>query len=276
MPKFDGWNAVYMDNHDSGRSLSHYGSDLPQHRETAAKMLATYLESLSGTLFLLQGQETGMANVPREWGIEDYVDVEGRNAYFEVARQRGEGAEMGDVVRELRLKARNNEGCLCSGMGSRRARFTEKERGWIRTNDDFEMWNVERQEGDGESVLGYWREILGLRKRGKEVFTYGRFEMVGVEGSGEEVFAYTMSSVDGGKKALVLLNFSDKKQPLGETGFEGWGKLIGGNAVGEVGKEGVELKAYEGVIYCTVAREIGFRLRFACCPSKWLSESRDP
>lgn len=66
MPKFDGWNAVYMDNHDSGRSLSRYASDLPEFRETAAKMLATYLCTLSGSLFLLQGQEIGMASVPRD------------------------------------------------------------------------------------------------------------------------------------------------------------------------------------------------------------------
>jgi alpha-glucosidase len=24
LPKFDGWNTIYMDNHDSGRSLSRY------------------------------------------------------------------------------------------------------------------------------------------------------------------------------------------------------------------------------------------------------------
>ena len=39
-----------MDSHDSGRSLSRYASDLPQFRATAAKMLVTYLGSLSGTL----------------------------------------------------------------------------------------------------------------------------------------------------------------------------------------------------------------------------------
>lgn len=86
MPKFNGWNTIYMDNHDSGRSLSRYASDLPQHRATAAKMLATYLGTLSGTLFLLQGQEIGMANVSREWEIEDYIDVEGRNAYEEIKK----------------------------------------------------------------------------------------------------------------------------------------------------------------------------------------------
>jgi alpha-glucosidase len=115
MPKFGGWNTSYMDNHDSGRSLSRYASDLPQLRATAAKMLATYLGSLSGTLFLLQGQEIGIANVPREWRIEDYIVAERKNYYNEVLKRRGKSAEMSDVMRELRLKARDNGGCQRSG-----------------------------------------------------------------------------------------------------------------------------------------------------------------
>lgn len=43
MPRFDGWNTLYLDNHDSGRSVSLYGSDDPRYRIYAAKMLATYL-----------------------------------------------------------------------------------------------------------------------------------------------------------------------------------------------------------------------------------------
>ena len=29
----------------------------------------------SGTLFVYQGEEIGMKNFPRAWGIEEYVDV---------------------------------------------------------------------------------------------------------------------------------------------------------------------------------------------------------
>ena len=71
-------------------------------------MLATHLGTLSGTLFILQGQEIAMANVPREWNFEDYINVEGRNAYKETLQKRSEGADMSDVMRELRLKARDN------------------------------------------------------------------------------------------------------------------------------------------------------------------------
>lgn len=137
MPEIDGWNTIYMDNHDSGRSLSRYASDLPDYRSQAAKMLATYLGSLSGTLFLLQGQEIGMANAPRNWGIEDYIDVEGRNFYNEVLARRGEGADMTDVMRELRLKARDNGRLPMQWNANRYGGFTKGAKPWMRVNDDF-------------------------------------------------------------------------------------------------------------------------------------------
>jgi alpha-glucosidase len=212
-------------------------------------MLATYLGSLSGTLFLLQGQEIGMANLPREWGIEDYIDVEGKNFYDAVLKQRGEGADMSDVMEQLRLKARDNGRQLMQWDGSPNAGFSEGEKPWMRVNDDFKKWNVENQVKQEDSVLSYWKEVLTLRKKEKDVFVYGRFEMVPVEESGEDIFAYTMSSTVHTKKALVALNFSDRKKKFGGNGFEGWRKLIGGTSEQKLGKGGFTLQAYEGVIF---------------------------
>ncbi|KAF7188256.1 Alpha-glucosidase [Pseudocercospora fuligena] len=79
MPKVNGWNSVYLDNHDSGRSLSRYASDKPEHRAVAAKMLATYLLTLAGTPFLLAGQESGMANLGEDYSPDAYIDVEAKN-----------------------------------------------------------------------------------------------------------------------------------------------------------------------------------------------------
>ncbi|OIW24781.1 family 13 glycoside hydrolase [Coniochaeta ligniaria NRRL 30616] len=250
MPKFDGWNAVYLDNHDSGRSLSRYASDLPQHRDTAAKLLATYMGSLSGTLFLLQGQEIGMANASRDWGVESYIDVEGRNYYDSVLKQRGDGADMQDVLRELRLKSRDNGRLPMQWNGEENAGFTRGPKPWMRVNDDFKEWNVEKQEGRGDSVLAYWREVLMMRKKEKDVFTYGRYNMLDVARTGEHIFAYTMASVDGAKTALVILNFSDMEQIFDDAGYEGWTKLLGANATTKVGSSAVKLIPYEGVIFC--------------------------
>jgi alpha-glucosidase len=248
MPTFDGWNTIYMDNHDSGRSLSRYGSDKPEFRARAAKMLAMHLCSLSGSLFMLQGQEIGMANCPREWGIEEYVDVEARNYYNKVLEQRGKGADMSDVMQELRKKARDNGRLPMQWNAASNGGFTTG-KSWMRVNDDYEDWNVESQDGKHGSVLEFWRHMLDLRKKEKDVFVYGRWEEVPAQESGEDVFAYTMTSGEG-EKALVLLNFSEEEHIFDVQTFTGWKKLVGESQTEAIGKQGVPLKGYEGVIYC--------------------------
>jgi alpha-glucosidase len=247
MPRFDGWNSVYMDNHDSGRSLSRYGSDLPEYRKDAAKMLAIYLGTLSGTLFLLQGQEIGMANVPESWKVEDYIDVEGLNYYNSELKKRGPDADMSDVMREMRLKARDNGRLPMQWNTKRNAGFTSGDKPWMRINDDFEEWNVKKQESDQDSVLNFWRQVLEVREKEKDIFVYGRFSILPEYKDREDIFAYTMTSYDG-RSAVVLLNFSKKEQRVCVEGYSGKKKLLGNNT--EVfPQEGVVLRPYEGVAY---------------------------
>lgn len=249
MPKFDGWNTLYMDNHDSGRSLSRYGSDAPEHRADAAKLLATYLATLSGTLFLLQGQEIGMANVPPTWGIEDYADVEGRNYYNAKLQERGEGADMSDVLAQMRLKARDN-GRLPMQWNAKEHSGFSSTTPWMRVNDDYGTWNVESQEGVDGSVLSYWREILALRRKERHVFVYGTYKMLPEDQSGFDVFAYTMTSPDKQKSALVLLNFSTSRNTFNVADFRGWTRLIGDSSKTPIGDDGVTLAPYQGVVFC--------------------------
>lgn len=72
----DGWNALYLENHDQPRSVSRFGNDDPAYRTQSAKMLALFLGFQSGTPFIYQGQELGMHNVPRDWSMEEYKDVD--------------------------------------------------------------------------------------------------------------------------------------------------------------------------------------------------------
>jgi alpha-glucosidase len=44
-------------------------------------MLATFIALQSGTLFIYQGQELGMANIPKDWDIKEYKDVETQNMW---------------------------------------------------------------------------------------------------------------------------------------------------------------------------------------------------
>lgn len=58
------WSSVFMENHDNPRSVSRHATDDPKYWERAAKVLAMLLGTLSGTLFIYQGQEIGMTNMP--------------------------------------------------------------------------------------------------------------------------------------------------------------------------------------------------------------------
>ncbi|KAJ5655481.1 alpha-amylase [Penicillium longicatenatum] len=213
MPKFEGWNTVYLDNHDSGRSITRYASDSPEYRSSSAKMLATYLTTLGGTPFLLAGQEIGMANLGKEYGAEAYIDVEGKNYYNKVLKARGgDVSRMGDVLRELQLKARDHGRLPMQWDGSANAGFTTGAEPWMVVNKDYTEWNVESQVGDPGSVMGYWKEMIALRKNMADLFIYGSYVAISEEETGEMVLGYERACQ--GQKAVVLLNFSDAEQKV--------------------------------------------------------------
>lgn len=81
MHENDGWNTLFLENHDQARSVSRFVSAEPEHRLVAAKMLATFVVLQSGTLYVYQGQELGMANIPKHWDIEEYKDIETQNMW---------------------------------------------------------------------------------------------------------------------------------------------------------------------------------------------------
>lgn len=71
-----GWNALYLENHDQPRSVSRFANDSQEHREQSAKCIAVFLGCQAGTPFIYQGQELGMTNVPKEWGMDEYKDID--------------------------------------------------------------------------------------------------------------------------------------------------------------------------------------------------------
>ena len=71
-----GWNALYWENHDQPRCVDRFTHAKEEHRLIASKMLATVLGLMAGTPFIYQGQELGMRNVPIEWGMEEYKDID--------------------------------------------------------------------------------------------------------------------------------------------------------------------------------------------------------
>lgn len=254
MPKFDGWNSIYLDNHDSGRSLSRYASDALEHRSTAAKMLATYLTTLSGTAFILAGQEIGMANLSKDYGVDAYIDVEGKNYYNKVLKARGgNSSKMDDVLREMQLKARDHGRLPMQWDNSPNAGFTRANATpWMTINKDYTAWNVANQLNDPESIMAYWKRMLALRKEYSDLLIYGSYTPLGESATGEMVLGYERESSQGDQKAVVLLNFSDQIQRVPVEKYDGFSVLVSNQGGICYAKGQAELQPYGSVVLLNV------------------------
>lgn len=64
-----GWNSLFIENHDQPRSVGRYVDGSHQWREKGSKLLAIMQTTLAGTLYIYQGEEIGMRNVPNSWDL---------------------------------------------------------------------------------------------------------------------------------------------------------------------------------------------------------------
>ena len=215
-----GWNSVFIENHDNPRSVSRYTSDTSENnaRNLGAKLLALMQTTLSGTLFVYQGEELGMRNVPASWPVSEYKDIESINYWAAcLAEHAGDEDQLARDKIVLVKKARDHARTPMQWSGAAHGGFCrEGVQPWMRVNDDYRECNAEVQMGarveDDLSTWQFWQRGLANRKKHADVFVYGSFEVVDEGGGG--VYAYSRSGEKGGKW-LVVLNFTD-----GEVGWK--------------------------------------------------------
>ncbi|OBT99448.1 hypothetical protein VE01_02904 [Pseudogymnoascus verrucosus] len=252
-----GWNALYLENHDQGRVISRFASDNPEWRALSGKMLATFLALQSGTVFVYQGQELAMKNVPAEWTIDDFRDIETLNHWHELLAAYPDDKERQAVaMQEYRIKSRDNARTPMQWNKSAHAGFTTGEKPWINVHGDYETWNAEAQVNQPDSVYHYWAKLLKLRLKLKDVIVYGDFIPVGT--AHNDVFAYMRSTPGSEGAALVVANFRAEavswKVPTEVEPFASEGqKIIGNYETGPTisGGDTIELRPFEAVVYWT-------------------------
>lgn len=74
-------DSLFIENHDQPRSVSRYTNDSDEWREIGAKLLCMMQTTLAGTIYVYQGEEIGMRNVPPSWEPEEYKDIESINFF---------------------------------------------------------------------------------------------------------------------------------------------------------------------------------------------------
>ncbi|KAH6664393.1 alpha amylase [Plectosphaerella plurivora] len=203
----DAWTTAFCENHDQGRSVSRYGSDKDENsRELSAKMLSLMLCSLTGTLFVYQGQEIGMVNVPREWPVEEYQDIASVNHYRALEASKVSDESLRQALDGINLLGRDNARTPMQWDSSPHSGFTKSATGpWMRTHDNYPSLNVEKQQSEPRSVLNFWKEMLQVRKEQQELLIHGNFRLL--DGGNEESFVFTKTHE--GRVAVVVLNFTD-------------------------------------------------------------------
>lgn len=207
-----GWNAIYMENHDQSRTVSRYLSDDNKYRTKSSKVIASHLGFQSGTLFLYQGQEWAQKNMPRDWDLSHYKDIEVINHWNTVLRDHPNDKKLQeDTKRQYWLIGRDNARTPIQWNSSKHAGWTTDnpaKEPWMDIHPDYETWNAEAAVADPDSAFHYWRKVLALRKSEKDVLIYGQFEMLDIEH--DDVCAYVRKS-DKGKNLLVIGNWKEKE-----------------------------------------------------------------
>ena len=247
----NGWNSVFIENHDNPRSISRYADDSDEYRERSAKMLSLMLTTMGGTLYVFQGQELGQRNVPQSWQALDFLDIETVN-YWKSTLEKHPGDEK--AAKEARFviqrKARDHSRTPVQWNKSANAGFSsERAKPWMKVNDDYKTVNAAAQLADSSSVLHFWTSALKRRKTFKDVFVYGSFDCLDDEH--DSVFAYKRTSAVG-DAWIVLLNFSKHNArwnvPSG-VDVHGFVESTYGDARPEKDKvQEVVLRPWEGVI----------------------------
>ena len=199
-----GWNSLYLSNHDVPRLVSRFGDD-GEHRVASAKLLATFLHTLQGTPYIYQGDEIGMTNV--QFGrIEDYRDVDALNLYRD--RVTGGGGDPEATLKAIHLKGRDNARTPMQWNASENAGFTTGTP-WIGVNPNFPEINVEAALADPQSIFWYYRDLIRLRRESPALIE-GHYDLLLPEHP--QVYAYTRSAP--GQQYLILLNFSGQDAAL--------------------------------------------------------------
>jgi len=198
----EGWNSIFLGNHDFSRIVSRFGNDGQYHNESA-KLLATLLMSLRGTPYVYQGDEIGMTNVAHP-SIDLYDDVETRNAW-KAAEEAGK--DMEQFLKAVYWQSRDNARTPMQWDASAQAGFT-KGKPWIPVNKNYPTINVEAAEKDSGSILHYYRKMIAFRKA-HPTLVYGNFEDV----LPQHPQLYVYKRWDENGSYLIVHNFSDTPTP---------------------------------------------------------------
>lgn len=200
MDQGGGWNALFWNNHDQPWALTRFG-DTGKYREKSAEMLATATHLMRGTPYIYMGEEIGMID-PDYSSMDDYVDIEAKNAFKALTKKGLSDQEAFEIVKS---KARDNSRVPMHWNNEKYAGFSEY-KPWLMPTDQARI-NVQDELAHGE-IFDYYQKLIKLRKSEK-LISDGHIKMFLKDDP--QIFAYERYLEDSDEKLLVFTNFYSKE-----------------------------------------------------------------
>ena len=237
----EGWNSIYLSNHDQARSVSRFGND-DRYLKESAKMLCTMDMTLRGTPYVYQGEELGMTNVKFP-DISYYRDVQSINLYNEL---KANEVSDHDIMEKIYYRGRDNARTPMQWDDSANAGFTSGTP-WIDVNPNYITINTEAEKKDPDSVLNYYKAMIAFRKA-HPVIVDGSFKEYYPDS--DRIFTYVREN--DSEMLYVILNFSATKFALQipeEIDIDGAEVAISNTGRKEFRGRVFDLGPYEAVVF---------------------------
>lgn len=233
-----GWNSLFWNNHDLPRIVSRWGND-KEYRVESAKMFGTLSHFMQGTPYIYQGEELGMTNVIFE-NVSDYRDIETINMIHQRTQK---GMPMEKIMDSIRKIGRDNARTPFQWDSTLYSGFSDVEP-WIKVNSNYTSINVEKQMGDQDSVLEYYRKLIQFRKSSpiQTLIREGSYRLLFNDHT--DVFAYQRKHED--KYVDVLCNFHNTTVKL-DYSIQNKEILLS-NYPEVLAQQGLTLRPYEAIV----------------------------
>ena len=195
----DGWNSLFLENHDQRRSVGRYGTI--EGNLESAKSLATAYFLLRGTPFIYQGQEIGMTNAHFK-SLDETQDVEIKNiskvlSKFPVNQKK--------MMRTALDVSRDNARTPMLWDDSIYGGFSKVEP-WLRVNANKDQINVAKAKEDKDSLFYFYKNLIEFRTN-TDVVINGDFKMIDI--NNKNLFIYERNTEK--EKLVVISSFANKE-----------------------------------------------------------------
>ena len=201
------WPCNTLNNHDSTRVYTRFKDG--QNDDAIARSALALMLTLRGTPFLYNGEEIGMS----DYYLNDISLFRDPPAVWFYNGQVADGMSPSEALELAAIYSRDRCRTPMQWNNTPNAGFSpEGVQTWLPVNPNFAQGiNVDDQQYNPESMLGFYKRMLSLRKQTPALIDG---DYTPLHETAEDYLAFTRHSQNSGQTCLVILNLSDNDHTL--------------------------------------------------------------